>query len=731
MAPSSLVVVDGDNTDNALAHELSSRVDNRYIYSDEKFGAGNNPQSRDRENTRQGMNEKTATSEGYIQTAMPVETTDENGGKKFQTMTTMTACRSIRAFNRNELGDTDSPLESRRHGVDIPDPPIEEQRKALMRGGMRKETAHAVSLFGRMCGSNQWLLNFPGHFGLHNAADISKDLLSVAMAVMADVGLSPPLGRSLSQFTWTVRSVTYFRVISECTRFKTAWSVKPLGSNHYSGTPEDWERAFMIQANLVISPSDIIAGMSLYYGCAAEESFIELIFATLVELIEPLYTTTEDDDGVAGRPIFTGFSQHEGKFYVLTAGSVGGRRRGVDPVTELATRVYRNQKSKYGEARSIPVIAEELRKLETKQVGGMPALMVVEHSIEKAGGISHTEQRWAVNQTMLHKTSFPRIERILSAAAQFQDARESATPVPCGLVSPDEKHWLFPADFTDSLSGDILLNPVDYLGNPNDKVRQIANFLIAPIGATQQAREKQQKLDADTYNMWFRFAERCKRVEVSKGNTFTGYTVVSPSVASPTDITSADGKRRLRPITKSGNAVIFNIDACNSAAANLTKPNMFKKAARIIQAISLPPGALDPQTMHKLWFGMEREDGGEKRITVLDQEDLADVSITIDDINYKRDMPGADLFLPDDMDDDDDGGDMEKVWPGTEPEVTFEFGDDLYGRMLRNRWRSFGITGEEFSKYRLSWHIPGWEPASVDENEVEAAESSPKRPRLE
>jgi len=720
MSPQSIIRVHGDESAGASTYETSDESDCRFIVSDEKFGMGNNQASKDLENSRGGMVLKTMLAEGFVSKGIPVSTTDETGGTRFKTEREMSAARSTRAFCRNEKG-VEGPIESRIHNADVSDAPLTEQRFTLLRPKPKHAKLELVSLFGRMCGSLQVYLNFPGHFGLHNAAECDTDLIPVGMATMDSVGLTPPIGRSLNQFTWTVRSVTYARVLAEVSRFETKRKF------------EDWERAFIIQAHMVTSPADIIAGVGLYYGCSAQDSLLELILATFVEFIEPTFTK-EDEDST---PVFTGFAQHQGKYYVLTSGSSRSRNRGADPLSDLATRIYNNHKAKYCESHSVPVIEDMLRDLERKQTKGVTALLIVEHEVEGRAG-SHNEQRWAVSQELLHKTRFARVDRILALAANLQNLRASSSP-PCDFYTMDEEDWLIPTDISDSLTGDILMNPTDYVLNPNDSIRRIALGLISPIARTKEGRKAQPRLTKEEYDKWFRFAERARMIEVGQSNTFNAYSRVDPLVARDGDPMSIDGVHRLMVSQRSGSAIRINADRCNEIVKGNVKPNMFRKAAKIIQAIMLPPEALDVGTMHKLWFGVERNDAGEKRISAIEPEDLADISITMADLSSNSEIPDHDLFLADDIEEEED--EFERIWPGEGPECTFEYGDGLYDRALRNRWRKFGIFDEQFDEYKMHWHLPNWRPSATTaefsqpsqasrDSEDEDGGRSPKRARF-
>lgn len=697
MTPQAIIRVHGDESAGASTYETSDESDCRFIVSDEKFGMGNNQASKDLENSRSGMVLKTMLAEGFVSKGLPVAVTDEAGGTRFKTERELSAARSSRAFCRNEKG-VEGPIESRIHNADVSDAPTTEQRFTLLRPKPKKQTMELVSLFGRMCGSLQTFLNFPGHFGLHNASECDTDMVPVAMAIMDSVGLTPPIGRSLNHFTWTVRSVTYARVLAEVSRFKTAVKL------------EDWERAFMVQAHMVVSPSDIIAGIGLYYGCSAQDSLLELILSTFVEFIEPTFTVPDDEGGL---PAFSGFAQHQSKYYVLSSGSTRNRARGADPVNELATRIYNNHKAKYCESHSVPVIEELLRDLERKQDRGTTALLVVEYQTEGKGGMSFSEQRWAVSQALLHKTRFARIDRILAATANLQALRANRD-MPCDLYSENEEEWMIPTDISESLTGDIVMNPVDYILNPNDAIRRIALSLISPIAGTKEGRKAQPRLTKDEYEKWFRFAERARAIEVFGINNFISFARVDPAVAADEDPLTQDGNFKLVKMVKSGSAIKVNAEKCNEILRGNVKPNMFRKAAKIMQAVMLPHEALYKETMFRLWFGVERNDDGEKRISSIDPEDLADVSITMCDLTSKSEIPGAGMFLADQLEEDE--SELEKVWPGEEPECTFEFGDGLYERALRNRWRKFKIFGDEYSKYKMHWHLPNWDPLAPTTN---------------
>ena len=124
-----------------------------------------------------------------------------------------------------------------------------------------------------------------------------------------------------------------------------------------------------------------------------------------------------------------------------------------------------------------------------------------------------------------------------------------------------------------------------------------------------------------------------------------------------------------------------------------------------------------------------------RRISAIEPEDLADISITMADLSSNSEIPDHDLFLADEFEEEED--DTERIWPGEGPECTFEYGDGLYDRALRNRWRKFGIIDEQYDKYKMQWHLPNWRPhgctapAPQDVQDTDDADGgrSPKRAR--
>lgn len=688
----------GDQTAAAENYTDMSELDFVLRFWDEKDGIGGGNRSKEMADSRQGATMKTMLAEGYVTSHKP-EKVLVNGRETLKSVAVVTPARGTSIFLRNTKGK-DGPIESRLHDIHVNDPPTSEHRNALLKNAADKAVLQNLWLAGQCVGVQQLLLHLPGHVGLDSGCD--QSLLAIAMTVYLKNGLQPPMGRQLKQLRRLVQSVTCHRVAGEMTR------VEEISAKY--AKMDDWEKALIMQAHMVASPADIIAGLALYYGCAGQDTAWDDIMETLVGMLQRTYETVSDsgdDDGGLSKnepQQMTGFATHKGTHYILNrVGSTRGMMGRTDEMlAELATNVYTKQKTaKGGETASQPVIHDVLRDLLEHQVDGVAALGVVEWQEKESGP---TELRWAVSQTMLHTASLPHMRQIAVNIAKLQQHRMHKKPSRVDYYTQDEEHWVIPLYADDPVfSGNVVISPHEFLNYPNSNMKEIANGVLALN--TGAAGKRQARMKEADYNHRFRFFERMHAINFHITQTqTTAYRKVDPAMA-PHAPLSEDGEYALEAKTITAQCMVVRIDAFNEIVRGTQKPNAFKKASNIVRAIMLPEDALQKDTMTKYWLGLDRDAEGRIASKYLEAEDLSGVTQIMRDLTYQRETDETRAYIGDLDNEDDDIMGYTKIWPGGSELCTFSYGDDLYGKALDNNFIKLGLVGSQAAEYRLNTHL--------------------------
>ena len=690
----------GDQTAAAENYTEMSELDFVLRFWDEKDGIGGGKRSSEMADSRQGATMKTMLAEGYVTNHKP-EKVLVNGRETLKSVAVVTPARGTSIFLRNTKGK-DGPIESRLHDIHVNDPPTTEHRNALLKNAADKTVLQNLWLAGQSVGVQQLLLHLPGHAGLDSGCD--QSLLAIAMTVYLKNGLQPPMGRQLKQLRRLVRSVTCHRVAGEMTR------IEEISARF--AKMDDWEKALIMQAHQVASPADIIAGLALYYGCAGHDTAWDDIMETLVSMLQRTYASSsssgDDDGGAAAEPQqMTGFATHKGTHYILnrTGTTRGMAGRTEEMLCELASSIYTKQKTaKGGETASQPVIIDVLRDLMDHQVDGVPALGVIEWQ-EKEG--SSTELRWAVSQTMLHTASLPHMRQIAINISKLQQLRMHRKPARNDFYTQDEEHWVIPIFSDDPVyCGNVVLKPHEFLTFPNTSMKEVASALVAlnPGAASKRGQGRMKESD---YDHRLRFFERMHSgvFEITQSNEYTAYRKIDPSVAPAGCAMSEDGEYALERKKISGQCMVVRIDAFNEIVRGTQRPNAFKKASNIVRAIMLPEEALDENTMTNYWMGLERDDEGRTSSKYLEPEDLTDVTQVMRDLTFQKETDETRAYIGELEEDDDDTLGYEKIWPGDDELCTFSYGDDLYGKALKNNFIKMGLVGHRAEEYYLNTHL--------------------------
>ena len=687
----------GDQSQMAENYTDKSKLDFVLRLWDEKSGLGSDRTSKDMSDSRQGATLKTMLAEGYVTSHKPEKVT-VNGRETLQSVVTITPARGTSIFLRNTRGKDggSNPIESRLHNVQVNDPPTEEHQDALLGNSASKRVLEILGAAGQAIGTQQLLLHLPGHAGLDTGCD--QSLLSIAMAVYLLEGLQPPLGRQLKQVRRLIHSVTCHRVAGELTRlgeFRDRFE-------HF----EEWELSFVAQCHMVSSPSDIIAGMALYYGCAGQDSAWDDVMQTLVALLQRSYTSASadgDDGGTsASAPQLTGFETHKSTHYVLTrcgnAKQLSGRPE--EMLGALTSRIYNVTRGRNGgETASQPVIRQLLEDLLNYHTDGEPALTMVEYTDEKT---KSTELRFAIAFNILHTaSSLPHIQKIVSNIAKLQDLRMHKKPTRADLYSPDEEFWIIPLYSSDEpiYAGNLIVAPHEFINFPNTRMKAMALDLIS-AGSTSTKRGT--KMKAADYDHQFRFLERmyAEHFQVTTSNQTQACRKVDPAMNRSLPL-SEDGSYALEPVTVSGQCLKIRISKFQEIVTNEERPSAFKRASNKVRAIMMPPEALDPATMTRYWAGLQRnKTSGKMESIYLEPEDLSDVSVTMRDLTFRKETPETEAFLGKFSED----GETERhdpLWPGTSRMCTFRFGDDKYRQVLDAVAKKKGLVGEGAEQYRV------------------------------
>ena len=365
--------------------------------------------------------------------------------------------------------------------------------------------------------------------------------------------------------------------------------------------------------------------------------------------------------------------------------------------------MYTRQKTaKGGETASQPVIQDVLRDLMEHQVDGVPALGVVEHQ-EKEGGA--TELRWAVSQTLLHTASLPQMRKIAINIAKLQQLRMHKRPLRVDYYTQDEEYWIIPIYSAEPVfCGNVVVKPHEFLAYPNSNMKEIATNLLS-LGTSRAGKRHPGREKQADYDHRFRFFERmyAGTFEITQ-TSCTAYRKVDPALA-PGCPLSEDGEFALEQKTISEQCMVVRIDAFNEIVRGTQRPNAFKKSSNIVRAIMLPKEALNEDTMTSYWLGLERDEDGRTSTKYLESEDLSGITQVMRDLTFQKETDETRAYIGELDDSDDEEVGYDKIWPGDSELCTFAFGDDLYGKALRNNFIRMGLVGPRAEAYHLNTHL--------------------------